>query len=325
MITLADIQEAQKRIWTHVYKTPTYPSVFFSKKTGAEVFLKLECYQPTGVFKVRGAFNLELEKLDKIKETGVVTASSGNHGLSVAFASKALGVKCAVVVTKGANPDKVKMIKLYGAEVIEDGPTSDSIISMARSISRERGLFFVPPFDDNSIIAGQGTIGLELVEDVPNLDTILVPVGGGGLISGVSTAVKALAPDCRIVGVEPTGVPSLYESMKRGELFTVEDPRTIADGLVGQTIGSLNFEICKERVDDVVLVTDEQMREAVKSMLLDTHVLAEPSGAAPVAALLSGAYKPKPGERIALIISGGNIAYTLLQDLLNEVYASRLK
>ncbi len=324
MITLSDVQDARERIRSYVYKTPTYPSVFFSRKTGAEIFLKLECYQPTGVFKVRGAFNIELEKLDEVKRSGVVTASSGNHGLSVAFASKRLGVKCTVVVTKGANPDKVKMIKLYGAEVIEDGPTSDSIIGMAKSISRERGLFFVPPFDDNSVIAGQGTIGLELLEDAPDLDTVIVPVGGGGLVSGISTVMKALAPRCKIVGVEPTGVPSLYESLKRGELFTVKNPTTIADGLVGQTIGTLNFEICKQNVSEVVLVTDEQMREAVKSMLTDAHVLAEPSGAAPVAALLSGAYKPRAGEKIGLIISGGNIAYTLLQDLLNEIYPNRI-
>lgn len=324
MITLADVQSARERIKPYVYKTPTYSSPFFSGKIGAEVFLKLECYQPTGVFKIRGAFNLELQNLEHVKKSGVVTASSGNHGLSVAFASRALGVKSVVVVTKAANPDKVKMIRLYGAEVIEGGPTSDSVIQLARSISKERGMYFVSPFDDNSIIAGQGTIGLEIMEDVPTVQTIIVPVGGGGLISGVATVAKALSPHCKIVGVEPTGVPSLYESMKQGERITVIEPRTIADGLIGQTVGTLNFEICREKVDEVVLVSDEQMVSATKSLLIDCHVLAEPSGAAPLAALLSGAYKPRPGEKIALVISGGNIAYTLLQDMLNDIYPERV-
>ena len=318
MITFKDVQEARQRIKDFVYKTPCYQNLFLSKKTGSEIFLKLECYQPTGVFKVRGAFNIELSNLDKIKRSGVITASSGNHGLSVAYAAKALGVDCTVVVIRGANPDKLKMIELYGAKTVEDGETTDSIIRTARELSEKRGLFFIHPFDDPSIIAGQGTCGLEIAEDVSAIDTVIVPVGGGGLISGISTAIKATMPNCKIVGVEATGVPSLYESMAKNRLVTIEHPKTIADGLVGQTIGKMNFEICKQNVSEVVLVTDEMMRHAVKTMLLDMHILVEPSGAAPVAALLSGAYKPKPGERIALVISGGNIAYTLLQDLLNE-------
>lgn len=323
MITLADVQNAQTRIKDYVFRTPCYPSLFFSRKIGADIFLKLECYQPTGVFKIRGAFNIELENLEQIRKTGIVTASSGNHGLSVACAARTLGVECTVVVTKAANPDKVKVIELYGSKVIEDGTTSDSIIRKAREISKEKGLFFIHPFDDPSVIAGQGTCGLEILEERPNLDTILVPVGGGGLISGISTVFRALAPNCKVIGVEATGVPSLYESLNAKHLVTIEHPNTIADGLVGQTIGKLNFEICERNLDRVVLVSDDQMRQAVKSLLLDGHILAEPSGAAPVAALLSGAYKPKQGERIALVISGGNIAYTLLQELLNESFPLR--
>ena len=234
-----------------------------------------------------------------------------------------MGVDCTVVVNKGANPDKLKMIELHGAKIVEDGPTTDSIISKARELSKEKGLFFIHPFDDPSIIAGQGTCGLEILEDVSALDTVIVPVGGGGLISGVSTAFRAISPNCKVIGVEATGVPSLYESMKKKKLVTIEHPASIADGLIGQTIGKLNFQISEHNVDNVVLVTDNQMREAVKSLLLDAHILAEPSGAAPVAALLSGAYRPKAGERIALVISGGNIAYSLLQELLNEAFSSR--
>jgi threonine dehydratase len=291
----------------------------------AEIFLKLECYQCTGVFKIRGAFNIELENLNSIKKNGIVTASSGNHGLSVAYAAMKLGVDCSVVVTRRANPDKIRMIKLYGATVIEDGPTSDSIISKAKEISTETGRFFIHPFDDRSIVAGQGTCGLEMLEDQKDFDTVIVPVGGGGLISGVSTALKNKLPSCRVIGVEAVGVPSLFESLKRKKIYTVKEPKTIADGLLGQTTGGLNFEICKRYVDDVVLVSDEAMKRAVKSLLFDCHILAEPSGAAPVAALLAGAYKPKRGERIGLLISGGNIAYTLLQDILNEAYPRRAK
>jgi threonine dehydratase len=322
--TLADVVKARDRIRNHVFKTPFYRNLHLSQQFSAEVFLKLECYQPTSVFKIRGAFNIELENLSVIKKSGVVTASSGNHGLSVAYAAKILGVECLVVVTKGANPDKVKMIKLYGAKVVEDGPTSDSIISKAREISKESGRFFIHPFDDPSIIAGQGTCGLEMLEEEKNLDTVVVPVGGGGLISGISIAIRGSLPNCKVIGVEATGVPSLYESIKRNELFTVKEPNTIADGLLGQTIGKMNFELCKKYVNDVVLVSDDSMKEAVKTLLFDSHILTEPSGASPVAVLQSGAYKPKPGEKIGLIISGGNIAYTLLQDLLNQTYPDRL-
>lgn len=323
MISLSDIEAAHERIHGHVFRTPCYPSLFLSNKFGAQIFLKLECFQPTGVFKIRGAFNIELQNLEKIRNSGgVVTASSGNHGFSVAYAAKTLGVPCSVVVNRGANPDKLKMIELHGAKIIEDGPTTDSIISKAREVAKERGLFFIHPFDDPSIIAGQGTCGLEILEDVSALDSVIVPVGGGGLISGISTAFRAISPKCKVIGVEATGVPSLYESMKKKTLVTIEHPRTIADGLVGQTIGKVNFEICQRNVDEVVLVTDDQMKAAVKSLLLDCHILAEPSGAAPVAALLSGAYKPESGERVALVISGGNIAYHLLKDLLDEAFPS---
>lgn len=323
MITLSDIESAHERIKDYVFRTPCFPSLFLNKKIGAEVYLKLECFQPTGVFKIRGAFNIELENLEKIRGSGVITASSGNHGFSVAYAARELGVDCTVVVTKGANPDKVKMIELHGAKVIVGGPTSDSIIGKAREVAKEKNLFFIHPFDDPSIIAGQGTCGLEILEDIASLDTVIVPVGGGGLISGISTAFKAISPNCKVIGVEATGVPSLYESMKKKRLVTIEHPHTIADGLVGQTIGKMNFEICEKNVDEVVLVSDEQMRDAVKTLLLEGHVLAEPSGVAPVAALLSSAYKPKIGERVALVISGGNIAYHLLQDLLNESFPNR--
>lgn len=323
MITLSDIETAYKRINSYVFRTPCFHSLFLSKKIGAEIFLKLESFQPTGVFKIRGAFNIELANLEKIKGSGVITASSGNHGFAVAYAARTLGVDCTAVVTKGANPDKLKMIELHGAKVIVGGATSDSIIGKAREVAKERGLFFIHPFDDPSIIAGQGTCGLEILEDIAALDSVIVPVGGGGLISGISTAFRAISPTCKVIGVEATGVPSLYESMKKKRLVTIEHPQTIADGLVGQTIGKMNFEICEKNVDEVVLVTDDQIREAVKTLLLEGHILAEPSGAAPVAALLSGAYKPKTGERIALVISGGNIAYHLLQDLLNESFPQR--
>ncbi len=318
MITIRDIHDAQSRIKDHVFRTPTFLNEALSKKTGAEVFLKLECYQPTGAFKIRGAFNIILDNLEEARRTGIVTASSGNHGLSLAYAAKSLGVKCTVVITKNANPDKVKMIRQYDAHVVEGGETSDAIVSQARELAASKGLFFVHPFDDPAIIAGQGTVGLELIEDVLNLDSVLVPVGGGGLISGVASVVREMAPECRIIGVEPTGVPSLYESLKKGELVTIKEPKSIADGLIGQTIGKLNFEILEQSVKDVILVSDQDMKDAVKSLLFDSHLLVEPSGAAPVAALLSGAYKPRQGERAALIISGGNISYSLLRDLLNE-------
>ena len=318
MITIRDVHDAQSRIKDHVFRTPTFLNRPLSKKMEAEVYIKLECYQPTGVFKIRGAFSIILDNMEEAKRAGVVTASSGNHGLSLAYAAKSLGVKCTVVVTKNANPDKVRMIRQHEAQVVEGGATSDAIISQARELAASKGLFFVHPFDDPAVIAGQGTSALELLEDVQNLDSVLVPVGGGGLISGTAAVFRAIAPECKIIGVEPTGVPSLYESLKKGELVTIKDPKSIADGLIGQTIGKLNFEILRQSVRDVVLVSDDEMKDAVKELLFDSHLLVEPSGAAPVAALLSGAYKPNVGERTALILSGGNISYLLLRDLLNE-------
>ena len=325
-VSVADVRDARIRIQSHVYKTPFYRNQYLSKFFGSDVFLKMECYQVTGVFKIRGAFNFLLKDLDRSRQNGVVTASSGNHGLSVAYASRALDVDCKVVVTQGANPDKVKMIKLNGAQVLEGGPTSDSIIAKAEEIARESGRLFVHPFADPAVIAGQGTCGLEMLDQVPDLDTIIVPVGGGGLISGIATVFKEENPTCKVIGVQAAGVPSLYEALKQGHLVTIKDPHTIADGLLGQTIGKTDFAICKQNVDEVLLVSDESMRSAVKSLLFEAHILAEPSGAAPVATLLTGAYKPrKRGEKIGLVISGGNIAYTLLQDLLNETYPSRVR
>ncbi|UCG45446.1 MAG: threonine ammonia-lyase [Candidatus Bathyarchaeota archaeon] len=316
-VNLQSTLEAQRKIGDLVTRTPTYLSNVFSQRAGAEVYLKLECFQPVGVFKVRGAIN-KISSLSPAElERGLVTASSGNHGLAVAYAAKIYGAKTMVVVPENAVKEKVEALESYGADIVKYGKDYDEAYSKALEIQKEAGTTLVHPFEDPFVIAGQGTIGLELLEDIPNLNTIIVPVGGGGLISGISIAAKTLNPKLRIVGVQSEGAPAVYRSWRAGKIVEVDSVNTVADGLAARKPLDLTFGIIKRYVDTVLLVSEEEIGEAVLALLHNAHILAEPSGAASLAALLFK-YHPKPEEKVAVIISGANISIDYLASLLKQ-------
>ena len=317
VVSFRSILEARRKIRNLVTKTPTYLSNVFSQRTGAEVYLKLECFQPVGVFKIRGAVNKICSLSPAELERGLVTASSGNHGLAVAYAAKIYGAKAVVVVPENAVKEKVEAIESYGADIVKYGKDYDEAYSKALEIQKEAGATFVHPFEDPFIVAGQGTVGLELLEDVPDLNAIIVPVGGGGLISGISIAAKTLNPKLRIVGVQSEGAPAVYRSWRAGKIVEVDSVNTVADGLAARKPLDLTFGIIKRYVDTILLVSEEEIGEAVLALLHNAHILAEPSGAASLAALLFK-YHPKPEEKVAVIISGANISTDYLASLLKQ-------
>jgi len=319
VVGFQDILEASRKIRNFVARTPTYRSVAFSQRTDAEVYLKLECFQPVGVFKIRGAVNKICSLSESELEKGLVTASSGNHGLAVAYAANIYQARAIVVVPENAVKEKVKAIESYGAEVVKYGKDYDEAYFKALKIQKEAGTTFVHPFDDPFVIAGQGTVGLELLEDVPDLNTIIVPIGGGGLISGISIAAKTLNPITRVVGVQPEGAPAIYRSWKAGRIVEVDSVNTVADGLAARKPLDLSFGIIKRYVDDILLITEQEIGQAVLALLHEAHILAEPSGAASLAALLFK-YHPKPKEKVAVIVSGANISIDYLASLLRQSF-----
>ena len=308
---LREIEDAAARISGVASKTPLVESPALSKLTGREVYLKLECFQPIKVFKIRGAYN----KLSQTKASEVVAASSGNHGIAVAYSSRLLGKKCTVVVPETAVREKVDAIAELGAEVVRAGRYSGEREAKAREIAKDSGAEFVHPFNDPDVIAGQGTCGLEIAEQLDEIDSVLVPVGGGGLISGISTALKALRPKIRVYGVEPQGAPKLTEALRAGRPVAVPSPASIADGLMPSSLGELTFEACSRNVDGAYTASEADILNATRALARDARIFAEPSGAAPLAPLLSGA-SGSPGERVVLVVSGGNISRALLAEIL---------
>lgn len=307
------ISEARDRIKGVASRTPLVEAPSLSKEFGRQVYLKLECYQPIRVFKIRGAFN----RVSQAKSRGVVAASSGNHGIAVAYSAKVLGKKCTVVVPETAVEEKVSVIAELGAEVVKYGRFSNEREAKARELAKERGEF-IHPFDDPEVIAGQGTCGLEIAEQLDDFDSVLVPVGGGGLISGISVAVKALKPKASIFGVEPVGASKLGPSMKQGDRVVLNSPKSIADGLLPNSVGELAFKVCVGRVSGTFEVTEDEILEAMWLLLRQAHVVAEPSGAVPLAALLAGRDEERLGKRVVLVISGGNVSLDLLKRILEE-------
>ncbi|MFI5422016.1 MAG: threonine/serine dehydratase, partial [Nitrososphaerales archaeon] len=294
-------------------RTPTYPC--FSEVSS---WLKLECFQPVRAFKIRGAANkilsLPRERLDK----GVITASSGNHGLAVAYVAYKLRIKATIVLPENVVPEKLSMIKSLGANTVLFGKQQDERQTKANEIWKAQGLEFIHPYNDVEIIAGQGTCGLELIEDFPDLDTIFVPIGGGGLISGVASAVKLKTTKdrVRIIGVQPKGSPSMYDSYSKGELSSIAESKTIADGLSVRKPGDITFEFVKRYVDGIVLVSDQEILDATRQLILKEHVLAEPSGAAAFAALVRARKQKSTIGNTAAIVSGGNISRDILMKIL---------
>jgi len=301
------ILDARKRITPYTVRTPLLYSERITSLAGLEVYLKTENLQRTGSFKVRGASNLLASMSSSTLSKGVVTASSGNHGLGVAYAGSRLGCPVAVVVPEKASPIKIEGIRRYGASVIPFGKSSNERRRYARSIAETEGRTFVHSHDDPFVISGQGTIALEVMEDIKDLDAILVPVGGGGLIAGISTAIRKSNRHIRVFGVEPETGCCMKMSLERNERVELpQTPETVADGLRGTIPGKLPFHIARENVEGVLTVREESIKEAVRLLAMGDKMVVEPSGAVGVAALLEGVFFEK-GAKICIILSGGNM------------------
>lgn len=316
-VTLEAVQEARRRILNIAYRTPLYFSPRLSAMTGAKVYLKLESYQPIRVFKIRGAANKILKLSASERRRGLVAASSGNHGLAVSYLANQVGAEATIVVPTNVVEEKVSAIEEFGAKIVRHGLFHDERFAKAVEIQITTNAVLIPPFDDPDIIAGQGTIGLEILEDLPDVSTIIVPIGGGGLIAGISTAVKSLKPAARLIGVEPEKASSMYQSLKNGRITRLEDATSIADGLATREPGLLTFQITRENVDAVLLVSEEEIEEALFTMLKECHLLVEPSAAVACAALKQR-MNPKPQERIVIVVSGGNVSLKTVSRILSK-------
>jgi threonine dehydratase len=310
---LADIEAAANRIVRVASRTPLIESPALSRRFGKSVYLKLECFQPIHVFKIRGAYN----KISQISAKKIVAASSGNHGIAVAYSSRILRKQCTVVVPEAAVKEKLDVIQEYGADVVKFGKYHSDREVKAREIASQTGAIFVPPFNDPDIIAGQGTCGLEIAQQLDDFDSVIVPVGGGGLISGISIAIKSIKPSAEVYGVEPTGAAKMQASLSAGKIVTVQEPKSIADGLIPASVGDLTLEACQKNVDGMFSVTDDEILSAMKLLIREAHIFPEPSGSAPLAVLSKAEKSSKLGDRIVLVISGGNVSLSLLDRLLS--------
>lgn len=306
MITIDDIRAAARRIEPVAHRTPVLTSRTLDDAAGATVALKCENFQRIGAFKIRGAYNTIAQLDADQRKHGVVAYSSGNHAQAVALAARELETRAVIVMPEDAPASKLAATEAYGAEIVAYDRYTGDREAIAAEIQAERGCVVVPPYDHESIMAGQGTVGLELAEQAGQFDAVLVPMGGGGLMSGCATAIKALHPDTRMIGVEPEAGGDQYRSLAAGRRVTVDVPRTVADGLATTTPGKLTFEVNRRLVDEVVLVPDDEMLAAMVFLFERMKLVVEPSGAIGVAALMNGRIS-LPGKRIGVVISGGNI------------------
>ncbi len=313
-ISFADVQSAAVRIQGVARRTPVFTSRTFDALTGVEGFFKCENFQPGGSFKIRGGVNAVLAIPAADRARGVVAFSSGNHAQAVAIAARHCGVPATIVMPDDAPQTKVEATKGYGAKVIVYDRFKEDRAAIGKTIAAETGAKLIPPFDHPHVMAGQGTVALELLDQVPDLDTLVVCMSGGGLISGCAVVAKHLRQSIRIFGVEPLDANDIYLSKRAGHRVTIPHPTTIADGLRAPTPGELTFPIIQELVDDVVLVSDDEIRAAMKFALLRMKIVVEPSGAVATAAVMHGKLPGKPG-RTGIIISGGNVDYEMLCSL----------
>lgn len=309
-IGLQDVRAAADRLRPFIHRTPLFHNRAISETAGVEVRLKCENLQRAGSFKIRGAMNALLQLSDEQRRRGVVAFSSGNHAQGVALASKLLGIQATIVMPEGSVAAKVEATKAYGAEVVTSGVTAATRDTVAREIASKSGASIIPPFDDERIIAGQGTVGLEIVEEWPEVETIVVPLGGGGLLSGVALAATSINPAIGVFGVEPRAGNDGEQSFHSGKIVTIEPPKTIADGARTLAIGVRNFAIIHERVRNVVSVQDDTLLSWLKFAMYRSKLVIEPTGALGIAAALSKAI-PLKGPT-AIVVSGGNLDFSLL-------------
>lgn len=315
-ITFQEIQTAARRLEKNAHRTPVATSDQLNDIVGAKVFCKCENLQRVGAFKFRGAFNLIGQLSEAQRESGVVAFSSGNHAQAVALVAKRLKIPAVIVMPRDSPAVKLAATRGYGAEVILYDRLKDNREAIAKQLSEKRGLTLVPPFDHPHIIAGQGTVALEFLADIPDLDLLVAPIGGGGLISGCSIAAHAMRPALRIVGVEPETANDTFLSLKQGKIISTPLSRSIADGLLSPAPGRLTFPVMQQHLESVALVTDAEIAEAVRFMLIRMKLLVEPSGAAGVAALMAGKVPDLRGKKVGVVLSGGNVDPIVLARML---------
>ena len=322
MLTLRDIEGARVIVDRYLPRAPIERSPYLSALLGAEILLKIETFKPTRTFKVRGALNKIASLDDEHRSRGVVAASAGSHAQGVSYAAYRLGAPATVVMPRGVSDTIVGVCRAYGAEVLLQGAMYDDTLALAHRIEREQGKTFVHPYGDPLIVAGQGTMGLEILDDVPDVDTVVVPVGGGGLIGGTALALKERRRDIRVIGVEPEGADAVRRSRDAGHPVVVEHPHSVADKLVAKGTEQLNVDLARAYVDDIVTVSDAALEAATYDYLERLSLLVEPSGAATLAAVRAGAVTPH--GKTVLVVSGGNAAVPVLARILAEHGAAAL-
>ena len=305
-IPLDDIRAAARRIEPHLLRTPVLSARALGERAGVSLVLKVESLQKTGSFKPRGALNLVLMLPEGRRARGLVTVSAGNHAQAVAWAARVVGVPCTVVMPADAPRSKLDAVRGYGATVIEHADRT-TLFDRLHEEEARTGAAFVHPFDDPNGLAGAGTVGLELMEQAPDLDAVIVPIGGGGLMAGVACAVKALSPRCRVIGVELAQGPGMKPALAAGKPVPAPRPKTLADGLTPPFVGAIPLEVARRHVDEIVLVEEEDIAGAMRALFERARLVAEGSGAAATAALLAGRVRLKQNARVAAIVSGGNV------------------
>ena len=308
-----EVYDAKDRLEGHIKKTP----VVYAPNLGDDIYLKVEVLQDTGSFKLRGAYNKIATLSDEEAERGVVACSAGNHAQGVAKSASERGIRSVICMPYHAPLSKVKATKSYGAEVKLIKDSFDDAAAYAKKLSEEEGYTFIAPFDDEKIIAGQGTVGLEILEEVKDIDIIVVPIGGGGLISGVALAAKSINPDIKIIGVQTQISPSMYESVKEGKILTVKGGSTIADGIAVKTPGKITYELVKKYVDEIVLVTEGEISSAILTLLEENKIITEGAAASTVAALMYKKFSHK-GKKVCCVLSGGNIDVTRVSKVIEK-------
>src|SRR5271166_6343252 len=327
MVTLEQIKLAQKRLRGMAVRTPLIPYFPPATKDGpahgteAQLWLKPESLQPIGSFKLRGAYNKIASLTEQERQRGVISYSSGNHAQGVAYAARALGVKSVIVMPRNAPKIKVESTAALGAVIVTVRPALSERLNKAEDLDSEHGYAIVPLYNDEQIIAGQGTVGLEILKDCPDVDLVLVPTGGGGLISGVSAAIKLSNSKAKIVGVEPELANDAQRSFRKGEIVELPAERvssTLADGLRTQSVGSINFEHIRHFVDDMITVTEDEIRTAMRRIITNARIVAEPSGAVTFAAWLFHASELPESKQVVVVVSGGNVEPQLLAQVLSE-------
>jgi threonine dehydratase len=305
--TLKDFQEARRFVSAHAYHTPLLTSRMLSERTGFDIRLKAEMFQKTGSYKIRGPLNKFRYLTEEQRKHGVICSSAGNHAQGVALAAAIYKMRAVVVMASNATQSKVDATRAYGAEVVQHGTIWDEANEKAKQLTIEQNLTYIHPFDDIQLITGQGTLGLELYEDFPQIDVAVVPIGGGGLISGTSMALKASNPKIRIIGVESSGAPGMSRSVEEGRVVTLDQIDCIIDGLRVKRVGEQTFSIVKRYVDDIVTLPDSDIFDAVIWTMSHCKVVVEGAAAAPVAALLHNLIKAPAGTNVACVLSGGNV------------------